>query len=229
MIDPRGEWADNIGMERSRLILAGHTPRLLTLEEGQRSSAVMVPLLRDGGRYRVLLTKRTERVEHHKGEISFPGGAHDPEDADLRETALREMEEEIGVLREHVEVMGQLDDVVTGANYRIRPYVGVIDRSPYPFEENREEVAAVLSVPFSHLLDPAYVRDEEVVRFNGVRMRMRSYVWDEHVIWGATALILRGFIDLLERGGSLEELSGPAMGPPRKNVPFPSSFSVDHE
>ncbi|MSQ62058.1 MAG: CoA pyrophosphatase [Dehalococcoidia bacterium] len=195
-------------MERSRIVLAGYTPRLLTLEPGQRSSAVMVPLLLDGGGYRVVLTKRTDHVEHHKGEISFPGGAHDPEDAGLRETALREMEEEIGVLREHVEVVGQLDDVVTGANYRIRPYVGVVDRSPYPFERNREEVAEVLAVPFSHLLDPAYVRDEEVVRFNGMRMRMRSYVWNEHVIWGATALILRGLIDLLEQGGALTELSG---------------------
>ncbi len=197
-------------MERSRLLLAGYTPRLLTLEEGQRASAVMVPLLLEGGGYRVVLTKRTDRVEHHKGEISFPGGALDPEDADLRQTALREMEEEIGVLRGHVEVVGQLDDVVTGANYRIRPYVGVVDRSPYPFQHNREEVAEVLAVPFSHLLDPAYVRDEEVVRFNGMRMRMRSYVWNEHVVWGATALILRGLIDLLERGGSLTELSGPA-------------------
>src|SRR5262245_56549999 len=91
-----------------------------------KPAAVLVPFLEKEGETYLLFTRRTESVRDHKGQISFPGGARDPGDPSLRETALRETEEEIGVPRHAVEVLGELDDYVTVTNYMITPYVGII-------------------------------------------------------------------------------------------------------
>lgn len=192
-------------MDRCRAALSSYTPQCLDLADGQMSAAVLVAIYPEGDDYHVLLTKRSELVEYHKGQISFPGGGYEPHDADLMATALRETEEEIGVRREDIEIIGQLDDVVTVSNFRVRPYVGVIKRTPYDFVFDPIEVAAILPVPFAHLTDEACIR-EETVRFDGVRMPMRSYVWEEHVVWGTTAQILRSFLDLLNLDGSIDDL-----------------------
>jgi len=170
------------------------------------SSAVLVPLYAVDGRYHVLFTKRSEHVEYHKAQISFPGGAEDPGDADLLFTALRETHEEIGVHPDHIEVIGQLDDFVTITNFRVRPYVGLITRSPYEFAFDEREVAELLSVPVAHLSDPANCIDEVRHLEGRGEVLMRSYAWGEHVIWGATAMMLRHFLELVEREGSIDEL-----------------------
>ncbi len=192
-------------MHVTRRALSSHTPRLVDLSDGKMSSAVLVPLYAAHGRYHVLFTKRSEHVEYHKGQISFPGGAEDAGDADLRFTALRETHEEIGVHPDHIEVIGQLDDFVTITNFRVRPYVGLLTRSPYEFAFDEREVAEVLPVPVAHLTDSANIV-EEVRRVQDRDVQMRSYVWGEHVIFGATAFILRHFLDLMEREGSIDEL-----------------------
>ncbi len=194
----------NEGMKQTRLALARHSPRLIDSPDAM-SSAVLVPIYPHDGRYHVLLTKRSEQVEYHKGEISFPGGAEDPGDADLRFTALRETHEEIGVHPGHVEIIGQLDDFMTRTNFRIRPYVGLITRTPYEFEYDRIEVAEVLKVPVAHLHDRRNTREEPRLYGDGL---WRTYVWGEHVIFGATAFILQHFLDLAEREGTIHELTG---------------------
>lgn len=192
-------------MKRTREVLAGYTPRILPLDGGKMSSAVLVPLYVAEGHVRVLLTRRSEHVEHHKGQISFPGGAEDASDPDLRFTALRETHEEIGVHPADIEVLGQIDDFLTISNFRIRPYIGLIEKAPYDFVFDSIEVAEILEVPFGHLLDPAHTRDEPR-EVDGRQFTMRSYHWNGHVIYGATALMLRQFIDLLADAGCIDEL-----------------------
>ncbi len=158
-------------------------------------AAVLVPLLLKEGEWHVLVTQRTQMVEHHKGQISFPGGACDPDDADLLATALRETFEEVGVPPEAVEVLGTLDDFPTITSFIMTPFVGVIPH-PFAYRLNRREVAAVVEVPLSFLHNPAHLRKE--------RWEVEGHVhdvlfWDygPYTIWGATARILKSFLDLV--------------------------------
>ena len=159
-------------------------------------AAVMLLLYPRNGEYCVLLNKRSEEVEYHKGEISFPGGARDPEDQDSLDTALRETEEEMGIRRGDVKVLGQLDDVTTRSGFGVNVYVGTIGY-PYPFKPSDVEIAEVLEVPVSVLLDPANVRVETRWQ-DGEVESSRSYAYKGHLIYGATARILQQFLSLLE-------------------------------
>ena len=147
------------------------------------------------GKHCVLLNKRTERVEHHKGEISFPGGTRDPADASLLDTALRETCEEMGVGPQDVEVLGELDDAQTTTSYLISPYVGAIPY-PYDFAPSDGEVAEVLEVPLDALLDPDNARDEVRIA-DGLRVSSPVYSYRGHLIHGATARILDRLLGLL--------------------------------
>ena len=161
-------------------------------------AAVMLLLYPKDGEYCVLLNKRSEVVEHHKGEISFPGGARDTEDQDFLDTALRETEEEMGISREDVTVLGQLDDVVTRSNFGVRVFIGTIPY-PYTFTPSAIEIAEVLEVPIPALLDPANLRHETRL-VDGLATTVRSYAYHEHLVFGATAKILQQFLETVEDG-----------------------------
>ena len=143
----------------------------------------------------VLLNKRTSRVEHHKGEISFPGGGKDPEDQTLMDTALREAYEEMGIDRDDVEVICQLDRVSTRSGFAITPFVGTIPSS-YPFKSSPIEVAEVIEVPLASLMSPnnRIVDGRIGVVEDGPNY---SYTYGEHIIWGATARILTQLFGLI--------------------------------
>tara|TARA_Y100000815_G_scaffold232112_1_gene222543 strand:- start:8053 stop:8649 length:597 start_codon:yes stop_codon:yes gene_type:complete len=163
---------------------------------GLMPSAVMVLLYPKGGEYCILLNKRSDQVEHHKGEISFPGGARDPEDRDSLETALRETEEEMGINRDDITVIGEMDEVVTRSNFLMNVFTGTI-KYPYPFKPSAIEIAEVLEFPVSALIDPANRRIE--TRWDdGHPATSYSYVHQEHVVFGATARILQSCIDILD-------------------------------
>jgi len=191
--------------EAIRQVMAAYRPRRIQ-PEGQPEAAVLLLIYEKRGLPHVLFTLRTHLVETHKGQISFPGGAADPDDDDRRSTALRETHEEVGVRPEDVEVVGQLDDWVSISGFVVSPYVGFMRaRTPYRFRPNRAEVAELIEVPLSHLLDSANIT-EEVRHVGGRDVLMQSYVFKKHVIWGLTARILRQFLELL----------APAVaGPPR--------------
>ena len=178
--------------------LAEYSPLLLPEREGKRAS-VLVPLYVHRDEIHVVFTKRTDRVQSHKGEISFPGGARDPLDNDLIHTAIRECEEEIGLRREHVEIIGQLDDVITISDYHVSVYVGSLHSHPAPYVwlPAEAEVAEVLEVPLTHLRDASNIVEVPRQR-DGQLTLMEGWVWREHIIWGATARMLRNFLDVTE-------------------------------
>ena len=161
-------------------------------------AAVLLLLYPKDGEYCILLNKRSEEVEYHKGEISFPGGAKDPEDRDFLDTALRETHEEMGIKPSDIAVLGRLDDVTTRSGFKVLVYVGTIDY-PYDFKPSDVEIAEVLEVPLSVLRNPASLRVE--TRWEeGREVNGYSYAYNGHLIFGATARILRQFLGVLEDG-----------------------------
>ncbi|HXG42114.1 MAG TPA: CoA pyrophosphatase [Dehalococcoidia bacterium] len=184
-------------LDRARAALAVHRP--LTLQQpGAVPAAVLVPLYLKEGQAHVLLTERTHHVEHHKGQISFPGGARDPEDPDLLATALRESYEEAGIHPQDVEVIGRLDDIVTITNFLVTPYVGVLRcQSGYGFCAHPREVASLLEVPLPHLLDWRNM-ELELRQWRGTPVLVPAFHWNGYRIWGATARILKQLLDLLQ-------------------------------
>jgi len=159
-------------------------------------AAVLVPLYEREGEYWILFTKRTQKVAHHKGQISFPGGAREEVDRDPVDTALRETFEEIGVKPEDVEILGELDRMGTlTSNFLITPLVGII---PYPYEFTiaTSELEELVEVPISALLDSDNYREESHV-YEGRAYVASFFDYKGKVIWGATARILKQFLDLI--------------------------------
>jgi 8-oxo-dGTP pyrophosphatase MutT (NUDIX family) len=157
-----------------------------------RASAVLVPLLLKDGVPHLLFTRRTEHLPHHRGEVSFPGGARHPEDPDLLTTALRETEEEIGIAPADVHLLGRLDDFISIHNYHVVPYVGLIP-SPYAYLVNAGEIAEIYELPLPRLADPAIFHKENW-RQRGRVYPVCFYTLPECRIWGLTAAILRQFL-----------------------------------
>ena len=167
-------------------------------------ASVMLLLYPKDGQYHLLLNKRTDLVEHHKGEISFPGGAQDPEDNSYRDTALRETDEEMGVRPEDVQVLGELDDIPTRSGFLIHPFVGVIPY-PYKFTVSTIEVAEVLEVPLPWLLNNENVR-EEARLVDGQLTKSHTYRYNNHLVFGATARIIEQLLGLLADEPDMEAL-----------------------
>lgn len=185
-------------LQQIRHFLADYRPQRLSHDKAT-PAAVLLLIYEKAGEPYVVLTRRTEDVEHHKGETSFPGGAFDPDDGDLVTTALRETEEEIGVRPEDVEVLGQLDDIVTITGFLVSPFVGVLGTSSYPFVVNAQEVAELVEVPLRHLMDERNL-EQSTQRFGDRWWPILSYKYGDHRIWGATARIFKGFFDHLKEG-----------------------------
>lgn len=167
-----------------------------TLTAGElRPASVLVPLVARPGGLALLLTRRTEEVASHQGQICFPGGTRDAGDRDLLATALRETGEELGIAAEAVEVLGALDDFPTWASpFLITPYVGYLAELP-ELRPHRAEVAEVLLPPLADLLAPGVYR-EEIWPVLGPTRPVAVYAWQGARIWGATARILRQFLEL---------------------------------
>jgi len=166
--------------------------RIRSTDSTLKRAAVLVPLVLENDRLCLLLTKRTESVEHHKGQISFPGGTVDSGDADAAATALREAEEEIGLNREAVEILGLLDDLEIPTGFVVTPVVGLLRGMP-DLVLNVDEVEEAFCVPVGFFLDEA---NEEVGEreWRGRKLPLYSYQFGAHRIWGATAAVIRRFL-----------------------------------
>jgi 8-oxo-dGTP pyrophosphatase MutT (NUDIX family) len=158
-------------------------------------AAVLVPLFEKGGACHIVFTKRSDKVRYHKGEISFPGGVVDEGDSELQRTALREAFEEIGLKENDVQVIGVLDDIVTTTQFIVTPFVGLFPY-PYSFKLSPIEIAELIEVPLSALLDEDCFSEREIIRGTGKEV-VYAYQYENHIIWGATARILRQFLDLI--------------------------------
>jgi 8-oxo-dGTP pyrophosphatase MutT (NUDIX family) len=178
-----------------RGVLESRTKRVLPVDE-MTVAAVLVPLFLKNGDPHVLLTKRSDLVEHHKGEISFPGGKLDPGDPDLLHCALRETAEEVGISPDDVRIIGELDDFYTVAtHFLVVPFVGMIPY-PYEFRPSEREIASLLGVPLEVFFDPDRMT-EAVWVLKGQPVNVISYRWQGHDIWGATARIMKHFTEVL--------------------------------
>ncbi|TWG79299.1 8-oxo-dGTP pyrophosphatase MutT (NUDIX family) [Cupriavidus gilardii J11] len=165
-----------------------------------RDAAVLIPLIQRQDGLTVLLTQRNANLSAHAGQISFPGGRWEPEDGDRIATALRETEEEIGLAREFVEVLGALPDYITGTGFHVSPVVGLV-RDGFVLRPDAREVADVFEVPLAFLMDPAH---HQVRLFRWVDGERRFYAMPyptdsggHRFIWGATAGMLRNLYHLL--------------------------------
>ncbi len=183
-----------------RDLLNTRTPKPIE-EQGAslKRAAVLIPLFKAGSEYRILFTKRTDSVEAHKGQISFPGGRVEEEDGSPLETALREADEEIGLSRKDVTVLGQMDDARTvSSNYIVYPFVGLIPY-PYEFKTSVQEVKELLEVPFQVFLSADSAGENTPVVYEGATYHGLAYRYKEEVIWGATARIMQNLVDLVKR------------------------------
>ncbi|HVN97432.1 MAG TPA: CoA pyrophosphatase [Syntrophorhabdaceae bacterium] len=158
-------------------------------------AGVVIPIYEYDNEVFFLLTKRTETVRFHKGEVSFPGGMYEENDLNTMKTALRECCEEIGVKRHDVEIIGRLDDVYTLTGFVIAPYVGIIPY-PYEFHPNRQEVDYIINLPYTYLKQakPEY----EMAGYNGVSESVAAIRFNGDRIWGATYRILSQFKRIVE-------------------------------
>jgi 8-oxo-dGTP pyrophosphatase MutT (NUDIX family) len=182
-----------------------------------RPAAVLVPIFEEAGEARVILTKRPETMPSHQGEIAFPGGKQEPGfDPDLRATALREAHEEIGLEPDHVEIVGELDHLVTvSARFALTPFVGLLPERPALVPHVRE-VDAVFDVALSELLRDDVFREErwevppEMLVGVGKDRAIHFFELAGETVWGATARILVGFLAHLTAHLAGREPSGGA-------------------
>jgi 8-oxo-dGTP pyrophosphatase MutT (NUDIX family) len=164
-----------------------------------RPAAVLVPLVRREPEITVLLTQRTEDMPSHAGQIAFPGGRKQTEDADAKATALRETEEEVGLSRTFVQVIGAVDPYRTGTGYEITPVVGIVTPG-FTIHADPREVADVFEVPLSHFLDAQNHRIDSRM-YQGRERRFYAMPYGDRYIWGATAGMLKNLHFVLTNGG----------------------------
>lgn len=162
-----------------------------------RRAAVLVPLVDRPEGLTVLLTQRTEHLSSHAGQISFPGGRAEEVDSSSIETALRESEEEIGLHRRHVEIVGVLPEYVTASAYRVRPVVGLV-RPPFELKADPNEVAEIFEVPLAFLMNGAnHQRMSFELPEGAGRRSFYAMPYERFFIWGATAGMLRNLFHFL--------------------------------
>lgn len=158
-------------------------------------AAVLVPLINRPGGMTVLLTKRTEHLSSHAGQISFPGGRTDESDHDARHTALRETEEEVGLGADSIDVVGQLDNYVVGTGFLVTPVIGIIE-PPVKFNAHDHEVAEILEPPLKFLMDPSNM-ERHSRQVDDITRKFFAVTWKDYYIWGATAGMLRNLSEIL--------------------------------
>ena len=165
-------------------------------------AAVLVPLVLRDNAASVLLTKRTDHLHHHPGQISFPGGRVEQGDVSPVATALRETEEEIGLARDRIELIGSLPDYFTGTGFRVTPVVGLV-HPPFELTLDTFEVAEAFEVPLSHFLDPMN-HLQHSLEIEGRTRHFHAMPYGDYYIWGATAGMLMSLYKVLTEAESVQ-------------------------
>ena len=183
----------------SELIRGDHdlNPGQRPPDQPLKPAAVLVPIVDREDGMTVLLTKRTEHLNDHAGQVSFPGGRAEPEDPDAVATALREAEEEIGLSRDFVEILGRLDTYITGTGYSVTPVVGIV-RPGFTLTIDPYEVAEAFEVPLAFLLD-AKNHERHSREYRGATRHFWAMPYNDYYIWGATAGMLRNLYNRVQQ------------------------------
>jgi len=185
--------------ERYRDILSERQIIHIKSSPDRKLSAVLIPVFYKEGQNYMLFTRRSELVRFHKGEISFPGGGFHADDGTLLNTALRESQEEIGLAPDDVEIVGELDDIITRfSNFIVSPFIGLI-RPDYPFKISKFEIAELIEIPIDALLDDNSCRLEPYAPGPGEPYHPHVYHNRDKKITGATAAILKHFLEIYSR------------------------------
>ena len=163
-------------------------------------SGVMLLLYEKQGLLNIVFTQRKQYEGVHSGQMSFPGGKKDEGDFDLIQTALRETKEEIGVGEEQIEIIGKLSELyIPPSNFLVYPTVGFA-QNIFSFQPQQSEVEKVVEIPVDFFLDNNNVNlQTEIKLFNGTSIRVPAYIFNEHIIWGATAIMLSEFSFIIEK------------------------------
>lgn len=159
-------------------------------------ASVLIPLVLRPDGLTMLLTRRTAHLNTHAGQISFPGGRAEHDDGSADDTALREAQEEVGLDRRHVEIIGRLPDYLTGTGYHVTPVVGLLT-PPFSLTADPHEVAEIFEVPLAYLMNGAHHQRLMVELPAGGRRRFYAMPYERHFIWGATAGMLRNLFHFL--------------------------------
>jgi len=187
---------DQLKHDLKALLSQGEPKRIENNVATYTQASVLLPLFIKDGHYWLLLMRRANTVEYHKGEVSFPGGVVDEKDDNLESTAKRETFEEIGVREEDIEILGQLDDMTTiTSRFIVHPFVGIVP-FPYEFNLNRSEVDRLIEVPLQFFLDPSQPRAFPI-HYKGESFETPAFIYEGIVIWGATERILENFISVI--------------------------------
>ncbi len=165
-------------------------------DTGELRAGVLIPLIGAGDEYDCLLTQRTDLVEHHKGQVSFPGGAADRGDADIIATALRETHEEVGIDPADVRVVGMLDEFRTHTGFIVTPVVGYLPKLP-DLTIQRDEVAEAFTAPLRFFADGGNMTSDKRL-IDGMLREVYFFRYRGFLIWGITARIIRDFVGLLD-------------------------------
>ena len=160
------------------------------------AASVLIPLVLRPDGVTVLLTRRTAHLTTHAGQISFPGGRAEPHDRSPDDTALREAQEEVGLERRHVELLGHLPDYLTGTGYHVTPVVALLT-PPFALAADPDEVAEMFEVPLAYLMDGAHHQRLSIELPAGGRRGFYAMPYERHFIWGATAGMLRNLFHFL--------------------------------
>jgi len=184
----------NIEPDRIQEFLSRHRRKEIN-QPGLHRAGVLILLFKKEGELNVLLTKRSSEVEHHKGQVSFPGGSVDADDKDIVATAVRETEEEIGIRSSAIRILGLFDDVWTPSGFIITPVVGYTPDPP-EVHISTGEVDEILEVPLAFFMDMKNERVKQLVR-EGKPLDVYFYTYREIQIWGATAWMMRSFLHAL--------------------------------
>jgi 8-oxo-dGTP pyrophosphatase MutT (NUDIX family) len=168
-----------------------------------RDAAVLIPIIERQSGLRVILTRRSSHLKHHPGQIAFPGGKVDTSDSSIQDAALREAEEEIGLKRGWVDVLGALPQHETVSAFQVTPFVGLVSQTYRPLPE-KGEVDEIFEVPLNLFLNPQNFQIHPRI-WHGVERRYFAVPYGPYYTWGATARILRMFCDVI--GGHDEAVS----------------------
>ena len=169
---------------------------------GRNPSGVLIPIYVEEGRYILVLTRRSQLVRYHKGEISFPGGGYHPSDGSLRQTALRESFEEIGLDPGKVDILGELDDIATmSSGFIITPFVGLIP-AEYPFKISEFEIDELIHVPLDALLAEGCCQPFPPIILDGNPVRQCIFTYQGKQVIGATARVLQQFLGIYSQAAA---------------------------